>query len=276
LPDGRMSKLLTAAEAASVTAWAPTGLQQGSHRERREAGESAVPWYNVRQSVRVISESHRLKARDPGHAINCLPADRVRGETPSPPMLGKESTARRLFAGAPGMGAGFCFREVSVRFNAAVLTISEREDLSGPLLAHSLESLGASVLARRVVPDEPELISAALKELADGGEIDLIITTGGTGAAPRDHTPEATLAIIDREMPGIAELLRWKGYESTPRAVLSRGVAGLRKQCLIINLAGSRGAVSDGVAILAPVLAHALQMAQGTDLEHESGRHERT
>jgi molybdenum cofactor synthesis domain-containing protein len=179
------------------------------------------------------------------------------------------------------MGAGFPFQEVSVRFNTAVITISdkgfrgERQDQSGPLLAQSLEALGARIVAKRLLPDEPELIGAELSTLADGGDVDLIITTGGTGAAPRDNTPEATLAVIDREMPGIAELLRWKGYESTPRAILSRGVAGLRKQCLIINLAGSRGAVKDGMAILAPVLAHALQMAQGTDLEHEGPGHGR-
>ena len=162
-----------------------------------------------------------------------------------------------------------------MRFNTAVLTISDkgyrgdRIDTSGPLLAQGLAKMGAHVLVQRIIPDEPEMIRAELSALADGKDIDLIITTGGTGAAPRDHTPEATLAVIDREMPGIAELLRWKGYESTPRAILSRGVAGLRGQCLIINLAGSRGAVKDGLAILGPVLAHALQMAQGTDLEHE-------
>jgi len=162
-----------------------------------------------------------------------------------------------------------------LRFNTAVLTISDkgyrgdRNDTSGPLLAEGLAEMGAQVLVQRIIPDEPEMIRAELSALADGKEIDLIVTTGGTGAAPRDHTPEATLAVIDREMAGIAELLRWKGYDSTPRAILSRGVAGLRGKCLIINLAGSRGAVKDGVAILRPVLAHALQMAQGTDLEHE-------
>ena len=162
-----------------------------------------------------------------------------------------------------------------MRFNAAVLTISdkgyagEREDLSGPILARSLEALGATVRAARVLPDESELIQAELRALADGGDIDLIVTTGGTGAAPRDWTPEATMAVIERPVPGLAELLRWKGYDHTPRAVLSRGVAGLRGRCLIINVAGSQGAVRDAMEILQPVLAHALQMAQGTDLEHK-------
>jgi molybdenum cofactor synthesis domain-containing protein len=161
-----------------------------------------------------------------------------------------------------------------VRFDTAVITISdkgargERVDASGPLLAESLQGLGARIVRTAIVPDEPAEISRLLADLADSGEIDLIVTTGGTGAAPRDRTPEATRAIIDRDMPGLAELIRWKGYESTPRAVLSRGIAGLRGRCLIINLAGSRGAVRDGVAILAPVLAHALQMVQGVDLEH--------
>jgi len=203
-------------------------------------------------------------------------AVRVRGETPSPPVLGKESVNRHLQIRRSRHGGRlfFCWR-VQLRFNAAVLTISDkgyrgdRDDTSGPLLVAGLSEMGAEVLVTRIIPDEPEMIRAELSALADGKEIDLIVTTGGTGAAPRDHTPEATLAIIDREMPGIAELLRWKGYESTPRAILSRGVAGLRGQCLIINLAGSRGAVKDGIAILRPVLAHALQMAQGTDLEHE-------
>lgn len=161
-----------------------------------------------------------------------------------------------------------------MRFQAAVVTISdkgsrgEREDTSGPLLAQGLESMGATIVEHRIIADETEQITETLRRLADGGDVDLIVTTGGTGAAPRDITPEATLQVIDREMPGIAELIRWQGYQHTPRAVLSRGVAGLRGQCLIINLAGSRGAVADGLAILKPVLAHALQMAQGVDLEH--------
>jgi molybdopterin adenylyltransferase len=166
-----------------------------------------------------------------------------------------------------------------MRFQTAVVTISdkgsrgEREDTSGPLLAQGLESLGATIVERLIIPDEPERITGTLRRLADGGDVDLIVTTWGTGAAPRDVTPEATLRAIDREMPGIAELIRWQGYEHTPRAVLSRGVAGLRGQCLIINLAGSTGAVRDGMAILEPILAHALQMAQGVNLEHGGHDH---
>ncbi len=158
---------------------------------------------------------------------------------------------------------------------AAVMTISDkgyagqREDLSGPLLASLLEQMGAEVCERVLVPDEPDLIRRELIRLADEARLDLIMTTGGTGPAPRDHTPEATLSVIDREMPGLAELLRFEGYRKTPLAVLSRGVAGLRGACLIVNLPGSPRAVAEGMEILAPVLPHAVQIAQGRNLEHE-------
>lgn len=162
---------------------------------------------------------------------------------------------------------------------AAVVTVSdrsfagERKDRSGPLLAELLSEAGASVVATELVPDEADQIAAVLTRLADTGDIDLIVTTGGTGPAPRDRTPEASRMVIEREMPGLAEMLRWQGFQSTPRAVLSRGIAGLRGRCLIINLAGSTGAVRDGVKILSPVLAHAVQMARGENLDHDAGAH---
>lgn len=162
---------------------------------------------------------------------------------------------------------------------AAVMTISDkgyagqREDVSGPLLASLLEKMGAVVCERVLVPDEPDLIRRELVRLADEAHLDLIMTTGGTGPAPRDHTPEATLAVIDREMPGLAELLRFEGYRKTPLAVLSRGVAGLRGQCLIVNLPGSPRAVAEGMEILAPILPHAVRIAQGRNLEHEVHSH---
>ncbi len=168
---------------------------------------------------------------------------------------------------------------VAVTIRAAVVTVSdrcfagEREDRSGPLLADLLSEAGLAVTLRRVVPDEKEQIAATLTHLADECGLDLIVTTGGTGPAPRDCTPDATRAVIDREMPGLAEIVRLQGLQSTPRAVLSRGIAGLRGRCLIINLAGSTGAVRDGVRILAPVLAHAVQMARGEDLDHGAGSH---
>lgn len=159
----------------------------------------------------------------------------------------------------------------------AVITVSDkgyagqRADASGPLLASRLMQMGADVCEQVLTPDEPELISRELVRLADEAGLDLIITTGGTGPAPRDHTPEATLAVIDRAMPGLAELLRWEGYRKTPLAVLSRGVAGLRGSCLIVNLPGSPRAVAEGMDALAPILPHAVQMAQGRDLEHQAG-----
>ncbi len=163
-----------------------------------------------------------------------------------------------------------------MKIHAAVITVSdkgsrgEREDVSGPLLASRLEVMGAEVVEQFILPDEPDQIAAALAKLADSGEIDLIMTTGGTGAAPRDRTPEATLEMIDRRMPGLVEILRLEGYKKTPFAILSRGVAGLRKRCLIINLPGNPNAVRDDMDILDSLLPHAIQMARGEHLEHES------
>lgn len=161
---------------------------------------------------------------------------------------------------------------MSVR--AAVITVSDkgyaglREDRSGPLLASALVAHGFDVVERVVVPDEAERIAAELVRLVDVARVDLVMTTGGTGLAPRDHTPEATLSVIDRQVWGIAELIRSEGAKKTPLAALSRGVAGLRGACLVINLPGSPRAVTEGMEILATVLGHALQMAQGRDLEH--------
>ncbi len=158
---------------------------------------------------------------------------------------------------------------------AAVITISDkghvglREDKSGPLLQEMLAEMGFAVPIYHILPDEQEQIADMLRELADGGAVDLIVTTGGTGPAPRDVTPEATRAVIEREMPGLAELLRFEGVKRTPLAVLSRGVSGIRKDTLIINLAGSPKAVREGIEILTPVLPHALQMLKGQNLEHK-------
>lgn len=163
-------------------------------------------------------------------------------------------------------------------FRAAVVTISdkgyagEREDVSGPLLADLLCAAGADVVAQTIVPDEPEQIQQALIHLADDLKVDVVLTTGGTGFTPRDHTPEATRAVIEREAPGLAEVLRWEGYRRTPQAVLSRGIAGLRGRTIIINLPGSPRAVREGMEILAPILPHAVQMARGEDTEHRNDR----
>lgn len=158
-----------------------------------------------------------------------------------------------------------------MQIRAAVLTVSdkgyhgERVDASGPLLAERLSAI-AIVVEQALVPDEPEMISAALRRLSTKAE--LVISTGGTGLAPRDRTPEATLVVLDRLVPGIPELLRAKGARKTPTATLSRGVAGQIGKTLIINLPGSTRAVDEGMDALLPILPHAIQMAQGIDLEH--------
>ncbi len=157
--------------------------------------------------------------------------------------------------------------------NAAVVTISdrsyrgEREDLSGPTLWQLLTEAGFHVVAGHILPDEAPLISDLLVRLADDEGVDLIVTTGGTGPAPRDVTPEATLAVIQREMPGLAELLRWDGYRRTPCAVLARGVAGIRGQTLIINLPGNPRAVREGMEVLAPLLEPTIRLIHGQRLE---------
>jgi molybdenum cofactor synthesis domain-containing protein len=153
--------------------------------------------------------------------------------------------------------------------HAAVLTISDsayagqRPDLSGPAVRERLEQLGWSVSAIEVLPDEADLISARLATLADGNQVEAIFTTGGTGVAARDVTPEATRAVIEREIPGIGELMRSHGRKSTPLAALSRALAGIRGRVLIVNLPGSpRGAVEslDGIIDVVP---HILQLLRG-------------
>ena len=134
-------------------------------------------------------------------------------------------------------------------YSAAVITVSDkgsvglRQDLSGPLLQTLLSEVGAEIAHYAIIPDEAEQIRELLTQLADEQGVELIITTGGTGPAPRDVTPEATLQVIEREMPGIAEMLRMEGYKKTPLAVISRGVSGIRGRTLIINLPGNPKAV---------------------------------
>lgn len=136
-----------------------------------------------------------------------------------------------------------------------------REDASGDALEELLREEGF-VVERRVVADEAEAISSALAELVEGGAL-LVLTTGGTGFAPRDVTPEATLAVIDREAPGLAEGIRADALTRTPHALLSRGVAGLRGSTLLVNLPGSPGGCRDGFAVLRPALRHGLELAAG-------------
>ena len=144
----------------------------------------------------------------------------------------------------------------------------ERKDASGPLLADLLRKIGAEVVCQEIVPDERPEIERVLIEMADEEKLDLIVTTGGSGLTPRDVTPEATLAVIEREAPGLAEALRFEGYRKTPLAVLSRGVAGVRGRTLIVNLPGSPKAVREGMETLSPILPHAVKMVRGVDTEH--------
>ena len=154
---------------------------------------------------------------------------------------------------------------------AAVLTVSDgvsegtREDRSGDLLAELLAGEGFDV-ERRVVADELDAIVEALHELSD--EARLVLTTGGTGIAPRDVTPEATRAVLERDAPGIAEAIRADSIAKTPHALLSRGRAGVRGSSLIVNLPGSTGGCRDGFAVLRPALGHALELLAGEPSAH--------
>ena len=151
--------------------------------------------------------------------------------------------------------------------NAAVVTVSDgvsagvRDDESGDVLEELLRAEEFEV-ARRVVADDARLISEAVRELAQSGML-LILTTGGTGFAPRDVTPEATRAVIEREAPGIAEAIRSDAIARTPHALLSRGVAGLVGETLVVNLPGSPGGCRDGFAVIRPALRHGLELASG-------------
>lgn len=149
---------------------------------------------------------------------------------------------------------------------AAALTISdsssrgEREDLSGPALVKALSAWGADVEVSEILPDDRTTIAERLRVLADSGQLHLIVTTGGTGFSPRDNTPEATRDVIEREAPGLAELMRFKSLEKTPLACLSRAVCGIRGRTIIVNLPGSpKGAVECFDAVKIP-LVHAIRL----------------
>jgi molybdopterin adenylyltransferase len=158
-------------------------------------------------------------------------------------------------------------REVVIR--AVVITVSdasssgERKDESGEILVQLLTELGAEIVAHKILSDDPDPLADALKEFSDWRNVNLIVTTGGTGFSPRDNTPEATLAVIEREAPGLAEAMRMETLKQTPMAMISRGVCGIRSGTLIINLPGSPKAVKESFAVIAPVLKHAIALLAG-------------
>lgn len=150
-----------------------------------------------------------------------------------------------------------------------ILTLSdkgargEREDLSGPLIRELLSPLGAETIHYEVIPDDRALLSRHLITLSDKLDLDVVLTTGGTGLSPRDVTPEATKAVIDYEVPGMAEAMRAHGLTKTPNAMLSRAVVGVRGKTLIINLPGSPKAVRENLEVILPALPHAVGILRG-------------
>ena len=152
---------------------------------------------------------------------------------------------------------------------AVVITASdacsrgEREDSSGAALTQLLTDLGATIIDRKILSDDLDPLAQTLREFAARPDVNLIVTTGGTGLGPRDNTPEATQLIIEREVPGIAEAMRAESLKVTPMAMISRGVCGVRSGTLIINLPGSPKAVKETFAVIAPVLSHALDLLAG-------------
>src|SRR5438132_13880301 len=157
---------------------------------------------------------------------------------------------------------------------AGILTISdkgaagEREDTSGAAIRELLGSIHATVECYEVIPDEQPKICERLRQWADGGQLDLIVTTGGTGLGPRDVTPEATRAVIDYEVPGLAEAMRAEGLKHTPMSMLSRAVAGVRGRTLIVNLPGNTKGVRENLSVILPVLPHALELLRGDQSAH--------
>ncbi len=162
---------------------------------------------------------------------------------------------------------------MATSIRAVAITVSdssargEQEDASGPALVELLRETGADVVAHEVVCDDLDTLTDKLKEFADRSDVNLVITTGGTGFGPRDNTPEATLNVIEREAPGLAEAMRMETLKNTPMAMISRGICGISSRTLIINLPGSPKAVRESFAVIRPVLAHAVALLEG-DTRH--------
>lgn len=158
---------------------------------------------------------------------------------------------------------------MSVEIHAVVITASdacsrrEREDKSGELLVELLKGIGAQVVAKEILSDDLEPLADKLREYADRPDVNLVVTTGGTGFGPRDNTPEATLRVIEREAPGLAEAMRIQTLKNTPMAMISRGVSGIRSGALIVNLPGSPKAVRESFEVIDPVLTHAIALLAG-------------
>tara|TARA_B100000809_G_C14830869_1_gene420985 strand:- start:18 stop:509 length:492 start_codon:yes stop_codon:yes gene_type:complete len=155
------------------------------------------------------------------------------------------------------------------RFRLGILTISdtgskgERKDTSGDAISEIMAHEGFVEVAREIVPDEQDIISAKLKDWCDSGTMDVVLTTGGTGLGPRDVTPESTRVVLDIEVPGIAEAMRIQTLKNTPLAMLSRSMSGVRSGCLIVNLPGSEKAVRETLVVAVEAIPHGLQMLKG-------------
>ena len=156
-----------------------------------------------------------------------------------------------------------------IQIQAVVITATdacsagEREDESGAALVQLLTELGAEIVAKDIVNDDRDPLADKLRDYADRDDVNLIVTTGGTGFGPRDNTPEATRRIIEREAPGLAEAMRMQTLKNTPMAMISRGVCGIRSRALIVNLPGSPKGVRESFDIIKPVLSHAIGLLQG-------------
>jgi molybdopterin adenylyltransferase len=165
----------------------------------------------------------------------------------------------------------------AMMFRVVVLTISdrgskgEREDSSGPLIRKMVKDLPAEVIHYEIIPDEKEVIIEALKQSSDQLKADLILTTGGTGMSPRDVTPDATLKVIEKEVPGFSEAMRAESLKKTPHAMISRAICGIRGSSLIVNLPGSPKSVKENLSVILPALPHALSKLKGDPSECGQG-----